>query len=390
MQQHPPPSQETLATDQGALQTLTARYDAALSNFERADLLDRHPDQLALLAQIGAASKASQQRTLAASASRTWQVYDEAAAQVVAETTRGELTQAQLFLRAQAEPTYADAQSALRALIQFNGRIADSVRDATLAEQQSQLVAALVAAALAFLGIALVGWIISSTLVRRLRQLRQVTQAVEFGELEQRIDVVGRDEIASVSASVNGMLDTIVGLLDVTRRQRDALTSAAERLFVNVRVAGAGDLRLSAAVSSDPIGMLANAFNFTIGRCRRFVLRTRGAVDQLDVLGRQQLNRAETFLASLQSPKLGEGSATHSAPHQFPVPSPMRGSSQAVDAELLTRAEYARELVRKIEREGGNQHLHAVSDLAEQANLSAGRISQLTLAAQAGLQQRDA
>src|SRR5262249_34383800 len=180
----PTPSKETLATDQSALQGLITRYDAALGQFEHNDLLDRHPDQLALLAQIGQEGKASQQRVLASSASRTWQVYDEAAVQVVGETTRGSLVQAQLFLRAQAEPTHADAQSALRALIQFNGRIAASVRDATLAEQQSQLVASLLAAALAFLGIGLVGWIISSTLVRRLRQLRRVTEAVELGKLE--------------------------------------------------------------------------------------------------------------------------------------------------------------------------------------------------------------
>src|SRR5262249_51288355 len=158
-------------------------------------------------------------------------------------------------------------------------------------------------------------------------------------------------EIASVSASVNGMLDTIVGLLDVTRRQRDALTNAAERLFVDVRVAGAGDLRLNAAVSSDPVGMLANAFNFTIGRFRRFVLRTQGAVDQLDVLGRQQLNRAEAFLAGIQSLKLGDMSAAQSALHRGPVPSAVPITAQAGDSKLIMKAEHARELVHKIERQ---------------------------------------
>src|SRR5262249_50885956 len=103
------PSHETLASDESAVQGLITPYSTSLSQFERDDLLDRHPDQVALLAHIGQDSKASQQRTLAASASRSWQVYDEAVAQVITETTQGTLAQAQVFLRAQAEPTHADA-----------------------------------------------------------------------------------------------------------------------------------------------------------------------------------------------------------------------------------------------------------------------------------------
>src|SRR5262245_49509845 len=63
------PSHETLASDESAVQGLITRYSTSLSQFERDDLLDRHPDQVALLAHIGQDSKASQQRTLAASAS---------------------------------------------------------------------------------------------------------------------------------------------------------------------------------------------------------------------------------------------------------------------------------------------------------------------------------
>src|SRR5262249_27939566 len=145
-------------------------------------------------------------------------------------------------------------------------------------EQRTQLVTAVAAALLAFLAVAAIGWVISETLVRRLRRLRQVSLEVEQGQLQTRVSVRGRDEIASVSGAVNSMLDMIVGLVDITRRQRDALTSAAERLFADVRIAGAGDLRVQAAVSGDPIGMLANAFNFTVGRFRRFVLRTQTTV----------------------------------------------------------------------------------------------------------------
>src|SRR5436309_716239 len=124
----------------------------------------------------------------------------------------------------------------------------------------------LIAAVIACLCIGLVGWFISNTIVKPLHQLRLVTQAIGAGQLDSRVMVSGRDEIADVSASVNGMLDTIVGLLQETRGQRDALTNAANHLFSYMQGVSAGELRAGATLSNDPISLLADAFNFTISR----------------------------------------------------------------------------------------------------------------------------
>lgn len=385
------PSRETLTTDQTALQGLTDRYDGIFGGYLRSNLLNQHQDEVALLQEAGHGLQVSQQLTLVASAQRTWQVYREAQAQIAQDVVTGNLADAQALLRAQVEPTNADAQSALRALIQFNGRVASSVRDGALVEEHNQLVASIIAAIVAFLGVLGVGWIISGTLVTRLRLLRNMTQAVEQGELTQRVDVVGRDEIAGVTASVNGMLDTIVGLLDVTRRQRDALTNAAERLFTDVRVAGAGDLRINAAVGNDPIGMLANAFNFTIGRFRRFVLRTQTSVDQLDVLARQQLDRAGAFARAAQSyARSGGGSAPSSHGEGGGLLSRAAVERTASTPDLAAQADQARELVRRVAREGASNYARNTLDYAEQAYLSAGRLSQFTASARDALAQRNA
>ena len=170
--------------------------------------------------------------------------------------------------------------------------------------------------------------------------------------MEQRVEVVGRDEIADVTASVNGMLDTIVGLLDVTRRQNDAMVNAAERLFADVRVAGAGDLRVNASVSSDPIGMLANAFNFTGGRFRWFVLRTQTAVEQIEVMLRQQVDRAETML-NISSANPRSASSFPLTPRDGPqteMPQP------ASSVSLFMQTDRAHELVRQLAREGAATH----------------------------------
>ena len=388
----PVPSRETLADDQKGVAALETSFNTTLNQYINSELLILHPDQVGLLNEANHPLQAGQQRTLASSVSRTWQVYRQAQDQVLQDIAAGNVVEATALEHKQGEPTYADSQSALRALLQFDQRLAGSVHDFADITQQNQLVTSLVAALLAFLGIAAVGWLISNTLVRRLRNLRRITQLVEQGTVDARVEVVGRDEIGGVSASVNGMLDTIVGLLDVTRRQRDALTNAAQRLFTDVRVAGAGDLRVNAAVSSDPIGMLANAFNFTIGRFRRFVLRTQTAVEQLDIVSRQELDRAEAFLTAAQRFVRGPGAAS-SIPSQpsnagmrieygygYTAPREQEAAPEAVGTSaLVAQVDQGREMLRQVAREGVNQHARAALDLAEQAYLSAGRLSQLVV-----------
>jgi len=386
----PKPSQETLTNDQTAIQGLESRYDAILADYARNSPVDLHPEQVALLTEAGHASQVTQQRTLISSVVRSWQVYRVAQHQVLADIAAKNIAAAAALERAQAEPTHADALSAARALIQFDGHIAGSVHDAAVVEQQNQLFTVIIAAVLAFLAIAAVGWVISDTLVRRLRQLREVLLDVDQGEIGARVVVVGRDEIGGVSASVNRMLDTIVGLLQVTRRQHDAMVHAAERLFSDVRVAGAGDLRTSATVGSDPIGMLANAFNFTVGRFRRFVVRTQGAVNQLDVVTRQQHDRSLAFLTRLQqmgytpSPSSPFGSSAQGAlPDRDAGRDAGRDHPDWPDAAPTASREagHARELVRLIASEEAPARTALVLDLAEQAYVSAGRLSQVALRA---------
>ena len=295
----PNPSQETLKQDQGAITNLASRYDAALKGFIAKDLLTQHPEQTVLLSEVGQENLVQQQQTLAGSALRTWSTYQQAIAQIQQLVNDKQLAQAQALLHSQSEPTNADAQSALRSLIQFNGRLASTVHLAAAIEEQNQLVITIIGAFIAFLAILSVGWLISGTIVQRLVMLNRVTNAVETGHFNRRVEVKGNDEIAEVSASVNDMLETIVGLLDETRGQKDAMTNAAEHLFSDMRIVSAGDLRINAPVSNDPIGMLANAFNFTVGRFRRFVMRSQTSVEQIDVIAQQEIERSEVFIQTM-------------------------------------------------------------------------------------------
>lgn len=389
----PTPSTETLTSDEQDIPLLAQYFDGVITGYATNDLLSRSPDEVATLRLAGDTTSVTRQAALVSSALRTWRAYKDAQGQALASIKAGDVAGAQVVERLAAEPTNADAQSALRALIQFNDSLARTVRQATSVQERNQTISAIIAALLAFAAVALVGWFISETIVRRLRSLQTVTRAVEAGRLDSRVRVVGRDEIGDVSASVNGMLDTIVGLLEETRRQRDALSNAAERLFSDMRVASGGDLRVSASVSSDPIGLLGNAFNLTIGRFKRFINRSRLATDQLDGIARQQVERADAFIGAVR-----RSTSLHGDLSSMPSPLPSLAQSfswpvggygdmsqvgvtsaqpSPTPASLSAPLERAHNLTERLTGEEFLGRSRRAIELAEQAYLSLGRLIQL-------------
>lgn len=378
--QTPQPSNETLQSEKDALKNLIARYDSLLNNYIDNDVLARHMDQQSILDITSSSNQLIHQQTiLVGSAQRTWNTHKAALNDILRYFDQDNVVQAKYLEQVQIELTNSDASSALRALIQFNVHLTDSINNAENVEFQNQVIFTIIGSIIAFIMILIIGLVISGTLVRRLRQLRNVTQAVEQGQLNRRVNVVGRDEIADVSGSVNAMLEAIVGLLDETRNQRDALTNAAEHLFTDMRVVSAGDLRINAPVSNDPIGMLANAFNFTVGRFRRFVQRTKTTAEQLDVIARQQIEHSESFTqALLQVKAIPKAPLIVDAGNTDPKGKP--AFTDKVDeqqAELLNQLRQTRELLRQVSNEEILQRIRTILKMSEQSSNTINRLTKL-------------
>ncbi|MBA2287783.1 MAG: HAMP domain-containing histidine kinase [Ktedonobacteraceae bacterium] len=232
----PHPSQETIQTDRNALQGLMSRYNTILSSYTQQQLLDQHPDQVALLSKAGYPVQVTLQRTLAASALRTWHIFQEAQQTVRQKIAAGLFAEAVTLERLQVEPTNSDALSALRALIHFNEELVVTMRAAVHATGQGLLVTIPLTALLAFLCVGLVGIFISRPLVRRLLQLLLVTEAATQGQAHTRISVIGHDEIAVVSTSVNTMLDTLAEdkAIATAYEQERRLSQLKDQFILNV------------------------------------------------------------------------------------------------------------------------------------------------------------
>lgn len=204
-------SEETLRDGKLALRNLESNYDALLRDYVGQNYLVRHPDQANLLQDSAHRPQILlQQSALVDSATRTWRVSRAAQDHVLNTLLNGNVSQALTEERLQAELTLADAQSADRALIHFTTVLADAEKNVVDVEEQKQLWTTIAGACLAFLGIVLCGLLISNTLVSRVKQLRSLTRSVEAGKIDDRIKVVGHDELGDISAAVNAMLETIV------------------------------------------------------------------------------------------------------------------------------------------------------------------------------------
>ena len=255
---------QTMREDDNALHQLSNSYATILRDYLRQNILQNSSGLSTLFAEAGYQSQIGQQSSYSKQAEMTWLEYSAAQQEVLDTLDAGNYPAAHALELARAEPAYANAIGSLLRLIQFNGKMIPSVHAATDVEENELIVTAVVAALCILLGIAIVGWLVFSTLVQRLQQTRRMVQAIEGGQMEVRLPTVGRDEITSVSSAVNGMLDTIVGLLEETRQQRDELASAEvlknlhEQLQKKHAALNEANTRLAALATTDPLTGLAN------------------------------------------------------------------------------------------------------------------------------------
>ncbi len=219
---------ETLREDRTTTQYLVANYDTTLNAYLHDDVLSHYPNLSRLLGEAGHGDQIAEQDKHSAEAQGTWQAYHDSLTLVFEAIARDNLSKARTLEATQAEQTYAGAMTSLLILIQFTGALVPAIHDATMVEENQLLLGMGLSALTLLLGIAIVGWLISSTLVRRLQQFRTVVESVERGQFAARVAVEGRDEIALVSQAVNTTLDAIVGLLEETRYQRDELAKGEE------------------------------------------------------------------------------------------------------------------------------------------------------------------
>jgi diguanylate cyclase (GGDEF)-like protein len=273
----PHPQMRILEDDQTTIQTLSAQVNTTFVMYYQHDLIKDSPDLVALFTEAGHGTQIEDQLVYSEGILQSWQTYrsiqEQALSLIMAGPTQaqstgmvlpGNLTPAQILILTQATTAFTDVMRDLNVLVKFNGNLGNSLQDAASVETHRLLASTLLAMLGGLLGISFVGWLIFITLVQRLQRLRSVIQVIANGQMDARLDVNGRDEIAYVSAATNTMLDTLVGLLEETKQQRDKLSNAQElqRLHQQLQqeheALNEANTRLATLATRDPLTGLPN------------------------------------------------------------------------------------------------------------------------------------
>lgn len=114
----------------------------------------------------------------------------------------------------------------------------------------------------ALIGVAIVGWLVAGQILRPIRVMREVTASVSHSDLQRRIPVHGRDDVAQLAATINEMLDRLDGAFIAEQRfVNDAsreLEIPIERLVsaVDALAGGRADTVTAVAVIRDEVTAL--------------------------------------------------------------------------------------------------------------------------------------
>lgn len=128
---------------------------------------------------------------------------------------------------------------------------------------------------LTLLLVSIAGVLVHRSISGPLNELVLLTKRISKGDRNARAHVSGNDEISIVATAMNSMLESIVQLVQTTQSQRDVLQGQVEKLVSEVSGIGDGDLRVSAEVTADALGVLADSFNYMVEELGSLVVRVK-------------------------------------------------------------------------------------------------------------------
>lgn len=164
------------------------------------------------------------------------------------------------------------------------------------------------AALVVLVGVLSVNYFVRRRIQDRLISLVDVCRNFAGGDRAVRATVVGDDEFAMLSMSLNSLLDNqnfagSSASASSASASGDAATLQAqiEKLLQEVSAVGDGDLRVQAEVTPDTLGVLADSFNYMIEELAKVVGRVQATAMQVTNGTRRILDRSSELVAASET-----------------------------------------------------------------------------------------
>src|SRR6266496_6800236 len=253
------------------------------------------------------------------------------------------------------------------------------------------------------LAVLTINYIVRRRIQDRLLGLVDVCRNFVAGDRAVRAPVMGDDEFAMLSMSINTLLDNqgfaTGGAAASSSGGNDAaaLQAQIEKLLQEVSAVGDGDLRVQAEVTPDTLGVLADSFNYMIEELAKVVGRVQTTAVQVTNATRRILDRSDELAqaSATQVEQIGHTTEAVEAVAVFiqnvarnaqlsaeAAQEALRNANtgqqavrQSIDGMLLIR-ENVQETSKKIKRLGERSNeigeiVRIIEDIADQTNLLA-------------------
>ncbi|MHB8846120.1 MAG: methyl-accepting chemotaxis protein [Nitrospirota bacterium] len=125
------------------------------------------------------------------------------------------------------------------------------------------LIKILYVGAAALVTLSIITIILATIIIRPVRDLMRVAEALGSGDLTKKANVKSGDELGQLGTTLNNTIDRLQGLVQ-TEADRDKMQHQVMDLLSIVSGAAEGDLTVKAEVTADALGSVADAFNLMI------------------------------------------------------------------------------------------------------------------------------
>ena len=310
----------------------------------------------------------------------------------------GDAARAREILRKEMAPLYEKHRAAIDGVVVLSnerGKQDEELARSAVARGTAQVVGLGLVLSLIVVS---VGVFIARGLVTRIRRTMNVLEAVASGDLEQRLDDAGADEVARMAVALNAAVaesrQTLVGVRESAERERERAARVEERVarvLEGVAAAQEGDLAAEVAIEGDdPVARLGVGIGALLDRFRTEIAEIAGAAqtlaaasEELTAVAREMVRQAgETSTVAQTANELSariagrirdvsSNSAEIGRNIRAIASSAQEARKSAADADTVAQA--ANQRIAELDKASTeiNEVVKVITSIAEQTNLLA-------------------
>lgn len=161
---------------------------------------------------------------------KSWPAYINASSKVIELAAKGDLESATRLFEQEVDPEYKKANDDLKIIVASNKRQSDEAAVEAVKTSNTAYWSLAVGVVIAFIAAIILGLLVTRSITRPLLGALRTAKQVADGDLSQKIDVSGNDEISTLQSALGIMQINLRDTIQEIANAADQLASASEEL----------------------------------------------------------------------------------------------------------------------------------------------------------------